>query len=61
MIDEDVITINDFMRIYKLKRTTAYEIARRKDFPKFFVGNQLRFSRSAVEKYILEETKRKLS
>ena len=47
-----VMTVQEAAIVLRLKRSTAYELVRRKMIPSFRIGRHIRISRAELEKLI---------
>ena len=52
MSDPEVYKIKDIARILKISIPTAYELARKPDFPAIKIGKAIRISKEAFEKWL---------
>lgn len=50
----EFLTVDEFMQLYRLKRSTAYDIIRRGEVKSMRVGRRILIPRSVVEKQIEE-------
>lgn len=53
---EELITIEEVMKILKIGKNTAYRLLEDKEIEAFRIGNKWKIPRSSVYKYIQEQT-----
>jgi excisionase family DNA binding protein len=55
---DDYLTVQELMKYLKIGKDKAYELAQRKDFPKFRFGNKYIFSRKLVNEWMEKQAVR---
>ena len=56
MSNDEILTISEVAELLKVADKTVYGLAQRSELPAFKVGGQWRFSRSAIDSWIAEQT-----
>jgi excisionase family DNA binding protein len=54
--DQDVLTVKELCELLRLHPSTVYKLIRQNKIPRFRVGNEWRFRRDVIERWMTEES-----
>lgn len=55
----DIVTLNELSAYLKIPKGTLYKLCENGSIPNFKVGKQLRFRKSAVDRWIVKKERKK--